>query len=204
VIKQLKTENGRTKKMKFKLKNVRLAFADIFAAKAFQGSPDARFGASLLIDPKDPQVKDLKKAMKELAIEKWGKKGSEIFEQLYSKEKTCLRDGNDDSCIKYDGFEDMFYIKASSKVKPTILDRDGVTRLEEIDGKPYSGCHVYATIDLWCQDNSFGKRINAQLTGVQFFKDGDSFSGGRPASLEDFEDLSDGTEDEDEDEEDLV
>ena len=32
-----------------------------------------------------------------------------------------------------------------------------------------------ASIDLWAQDNKYGKRINASLTHVQFVKDGDQF-----------------------------
>jgi len=42
---------------------------------------------------------------------------------------------------------------------------------------------------LWAQDNQFGKRVNAELLGVQFVRDGEPFGGGKPATPEDFEDL---------------
>jgi len=60
----------------------------------------------------------------------------------------------------------------------------------EADGVIYSGCYVNAIIDLWAQDNQFGKRINATLLGVQFAYDGDAFaSGGSGVSVDDFDDL---------------
>jgi hypothetical protein len=40
---------------------------------------------------------------------------------------------------------------------------------------PYAGCYVNATIVVWAQDNEHGKRINAQVKAVQFFKDGEAF-----------------------------
>ena len=64
------------------------------------------------------------------------------------------------------------------------------TPLVAENGKPYSGCFVNASLELWAQDNNYGKRVNATLMGVQFYKDGDSFSGGGVASEDDFDDLS--------------
>ncbi|WP_244126983.1 ssDNA-binding protein, partial [Xylella fastidiosa] len=64
------------------------------------------------------------------------------------------------------------------------------TPLAAQDGRPYAGCYVNANIELWAQDNNYGKRINASLGGVQFLRDGEAFAGGGVASVEDFEDLS--------------
>ncbi len=57
------------------------------------------------------------------------------------------------------------------------------------DGKPYSGCYVNGIVDIWAQDNGFGRRLNATLKGVQFVKDGDAFSGGTAVSADAFDDL---------------
>ncbi|MDC5277565.1 DUF2815 family protein, partial [Acinetobacter baumannii] len=75
--------------------------------------------------------------------------------------------------------------------------RNGKTPLVQADGRPYAGCYVNAAIELWCQDNNYGKRINASLRGVQFLKDGEAFAGGGVASEDDFEDLSAADETED-------
>ena len=53
---------------------------------------------------------------------------------------------------------------------------------------------VNATVNVWAQDNKYGKRVNAQLLGVQFYADGDSFGGGAVGSVDDFDDLAEGAE----------
>ena len=75
------------------------------------------------------------------------------------------------------------------KLRPLVVDADKSPLVAE-DGKPYSGCYVNASVELWPQDNNYGKRVNATLMGVQFFRDGESFSGGGVASEDDFDDVT--------------
>jgi len=99
-----------------------------------------------------------------------------------------LHDG--DAKAEYEGFEGNKFVSARAKVRPTVFDQQR-QELSEADGKPYSGCYVNASIELWAQDNSFGKRINAQLRGVQFLRDGDAFAGGsRPADADEFDEIA--------------
>ena len=49
---------------------------------------------------------------------------------------------------------------------------------------------VNAIIEIWPQDNQFGKRVNASLLGVQFVKDGERLAGGGVAAADDFEAIS--------------
>ena len=67
-------------------------------------------------------------------------------------------------------------------------------RGDEPSGRPYAGCYVNAVLEFWAQDNKFGKRVNATLMGVQFFRDGDAFSGGGAASDDDFDDVTSGAD----------
>ncbi len=80
-----------------------------------------------------------------------------------------------------------------TKPRPTVIDRDR-TALIQADGRPYAGCYVNAVVDIWAQDNNFGKRINASLSGVQFLRDGDAFAGGGVAAPDDFDDISEGAD----------
>jgi hypothetical protein len=91
----------------------------------------------------------------------------------------------------YDGFPGNLYISARNPVRPTVLDADK-TPLVAADGKPYAGCYVNVSLELWAQDNKYGKRVNATLMGVQFYRDGDSFTGGGAADESDFDDVSAG------------
>lgn len=81
------------------------------------------------------------------------------------------------------------YVSARNALRPLVVDVNKAPLTAE-DGKPYAGCYVNASIELWTQDNNYGKRVNATLRGVQFYKDGESFAGGGVASDDDFDDLT--------------
>lgn len=181
--------------MKIKLQNVRAAFLKIWTAEFVNGGDVATFGSSFLLDPKDPQVKKIEEAMAAVAKEKWGAKSDAIMKEMKAGGKLALKNG--DSKASYEGFDGMMFISATSKTRPLALNRDK-SPLTEADGVLYSGCYVNVSLELWAQDNSWGKRINAQLGGVQYFGPGDAFSGGGSAADEDdFDELADGADAED-------
>jgi hypothetical protein len=65
-----------------------------------------------------------------------------------------------------------------------------------VDNRPYSGCYVNCIIELWAQNNAYGKRINANLLAVQFYKDGQPFGdAGANASVNDFDAFDDESDD---------
>ena len=175
--------------MKLKLNNVRLAFPVLFEAKTVNGEGKPAFSASFLLDPADPQVKALNQAIEQVAKDKWGAKAEAILKQMRAQDKVALHDG--DLKANYDGFPGNLYVSARSATRPLVIDKDK-SPLTEQDGKPYAGCFVNASIELWPQDNNYGKRVNASLRGVQFFRDGDAFAGGGAASEDEFDDISSG------------
>lgn len=176
--------------MKVKLTNVRLAFPVLFEARTVNGEGKPAFSASFLLDPADPQVKALNQAIEQVAKDKWGAKAEAILKQMRAQDKVALHDG--DLKANYDGFPGNLYVSARSATRPLVIDKDK-SPLTEQDGKPYAGCFVNASIELWPQDNNYGKRVNASLRGVQFFRDGDAFAGGGGAASEDeFDDISSG------------
>lgn len=175
--------------MKLKLNNVRLAFPVLFEAKTVNGEGKPAFSASFLIDPADPQVKTLNAAIDQVANDKWGAKAAAILKQMRATDKVALHDG--DLKSNYDGFPGNLYVSARSTTRPLVINNDK-SPLTEQDGKPYAGCFVNASIELWAQDNNYGKRVNASLRGVQFLRDGDAFAGGGAASEDEFDDISAG------------
>lgn len=172
--------------MKLKLKNVRLAFPVLFEAKTVNGEGEPAFSASFLMPPDHPSVADINAAVEEIGKGKWGAKWPSIKKELAAKDKLPIHDG--DLKERYAGFAGNVYVNARSKVRPGVFDRDTST-LQASDGKPYAGCYVVGSIELYAQDNNYGKRVNATLRGVQFLKDGEAFSGGAPAGADEFEDL---------------
>ena len=175
--------------MKLRLNNVRLAFPTLWEAKTVNGEGKPAFSATFLIDPADPQVATINKAIDAVAAEKWGAKATAILAGARKADKVCLHDG--DLKATYDGFAGNLYVSARNPVRPLVIGADKAP-LVESDGKPYAGCYVNVSLELWAQDNNYGKRVNATLMGVQFFRDGDAFAGGGVASDDDFDDVSSG------------
>ena len=171
-----------------KLRNVRLAFPHLFEPSSFVGSDEAKYNATFLIPKDDEQVKAVNAVMQTVAVDKWANKGAAILKELIAGGRVCLRDG--DQKDQYDGFAGCMSLSASNKLAPKVLDRDK-SILSKDNGKPYAGCYVVCSLDIWAQDNQYGKRINATLRGVQFLSDGDAFVGGGPVKDDEFDDLAD-------------
>lgn len=158
-----------------KLTNVRLSFPELFRPKKVKENDEPKYAASFLIDKadQDDQIKKLRKLVAQIAHEKWG-------EKIPKGVKYCIHAGDEKEYEGYD--ESIVFVSASSKKRPTVIDRD-MSPLAEDDGRPYAGCYVHAVLRLWTQDNNFGKRVNAELQGVQFHRDGEAF-GAAPFNAE--------------------
>ena len=162
---------------KIKLNNVRLSFPSLFRKAEFQGKA-GKYEATFLLD---------KKAHADLIA----KLDAEIKEGIKSNFKTaklpadkvCLKDGDE---FEYDGYAGCMSFKASNGKRPMVIDKDK-SPLTEDDERLYAGCYVNAIVELWYQNNQYGKRVNANLLGVQFFKDGEPFADGTSASEDDFD-----------------
>ncbi len=163
---------------KMMLKNVRLSFPSLFHKASFDGN-EGKFESTLLIDKSDKKTKDVIDAAIAEAI-------TEAKVKVPS-DKRCLKDGDESD---YDGYEGHWSFKAASSKRPTVIDRDK-TPIIEADEKVYAGCYVNAVVDIWIQNNKFGKRVNANLYGIQFVKDGEPFGLGATDVTESFDDLDD-------------
>lgn len=173
------------------LKNVRLAFPNLFEPTTVAGEGKPRYSATLLIPSDHPQIAEIRAAQDAIAKEKWRDKAAAIVRGLDKQDKLALHDG--DTKSKYDGFPGNFFVSAAAQenAAPTVIDRDR-SPLSAKSGRPYAGCMVNASIELWAQDNNYGQRVNAQLRGIQFYADGDSFSAGRPADADEFDEVTEG------------
>ena len=159
-----------------KLKNVRLSFASLFKKATF-GGEETKYEGTFLIDKETQadQIAEINTAIAAMLKEKKAK---------LSPDRICFKDGDE---IDYDGYAGHMSIKASNAKRPIVIDRDK-SPLTEDDGRPYSGCYVNAVLELWFQDNTWGKRVNANLLATQFSKDGEPFGeGGASVSVDDFD-----------------
>lgn len=179
--------------MKVKLKNVRLSFADLFVACVFEEGSEPKYSATFIVEPESANATALAQAVKAVAEEKFKTRAASVLKDLEKKDRVAYRTEpmiSGKTGEVYLGFEGMHWVKASNGTRPLLIDRDR-TLLQKEDGKPYSGCYVNASIDVWAQEHAkFGNRINASLLGVQFFRDGEAF-GGAIASTDEFDPFDD-------------
>ena len=179
------------------LKNVTLAFPAI-AEPDQVGDGKPAYSARFVIDPSDKaNIEAVEAALREVATLKWKDKAPEIQKMLEEEKLVCFSKSEYRSRKTgktYGGFEGMYHIGTrSEKTKPTAVDRTGaeVTSGPEIERMFYSGCKVHAKVELWAQDNGFGRRLNATTLGVMFAGEGQHFGGGAGAAQpEDFAGLA--------------
>lgn len=150
------------------VKNVRISFPSLFTKPVINGQ-EGKFGAKFILDPESNKaaIRDLESRIAVLVRDK-------LKNIKLPSEKKCLRSGDDMARPEY---EVSMVLSASNKVRPVVIDKRGQPLSEE-DGLIYSGCRVNAKVDLWAQDNKFGKRINATLIAVQFQADDEPLGGG--------------------------
>ena len=153
---------------KIKMQAVRLSFPSLFNTAKFGGEDTGKYEATFVLDKVEHAevIAGIKAQIERL-----------MKEELKSKvpsDKLCLKDGDE---MGRPEFEGKYTIKASTKKRPLVINRDK-SPITESDNVIYAGCYVNAIVSLWAQNNSWGRRINAQLDGVQFCRDGEAFGDG--------------------------
>lgn len=170
---------------KIKVQNVRLSFPSLFQQAVFGGESTGKYEATFILNKVEHKdvIEQIKAAMQ--TIQK------DVIKSKVASDKLCLKDGDESG---RDEFAGCYTIKASTKKRPLIIDRDR-SPITEDDNKVYAGCYVNAIFSLWGQANSYGKRVNAQLDGVQFAKDGEPF-GDSGISVNEFDAFGDAADEE--------
>lgn len=153
---------------KIKMQAVRLSFPSLFNTAKFGGEDTGKYEATFVLDKVEHAevIAGIKAQIERL-----------MKEELKGKvpsDKLCLKDGDE---MGRPEFEGKYTIKASTKKRPLVINRDK-SPITESDNVIYAGCYVNAIVSLWAQNNNYGKRINAQLDGVQFCRDGEAFGDG--------------------------
>lgn len=160
----------------------RFSYAHVFTPKAIDENSDPKYSVNLIIPKSDTTtVENIKKAIEAAKaagkVNNWGGK-------IPANLKLPLRDGDaerpDDPV-----YEDAWFINASSKNQPGIVDANREQILDTTEF--YSGCYGRASINFYPFAKSGNKGVAAGLNNVQKLKDADKLAGGTSAA-EDFAD----------------
>jgi hypothetical protein len=158
-----------TENYEIPLKNVRVSYPHLFEPHAMNPGDKPAYSATFLLHKVEHAalIKEIAQKMKALAAENYKDK------RLPPPDKLCLRDGDLSNRAEYEGH---WTLSARETTRPVVVNKDR-SPLVESDDVIYAGCVVNARIRLWTQDNSYGRRVNANLLGVQFVKDGERMGG---------------------------
>jgi len=192
--------------MKFYIKGARLSYVQsLFEAKVVNNQGKPKFSVASIIEPATQgfagdanpdapagQAKgyrygdfkaELSKAILAVATEKWGAKAMEVLLLLKAQNRLPLHDGSEKGATP--GYAGNLYMNASNEIRPMVRNKNGA-QLQASDGVIYSGSYGDVVVDIWPQDNQFGKRVNASLMAVTFNRDGDRLAGGVAATDDDY------------------
>jgi hypothetical protein len=167
-----------------KMPNVRISFPNLFQTSVFAGEDTGKYDATFILDKEDHKdlIKEIKVKMKGLADEK-------LKGKMPADDKLCLKDGDE---TERDEQQGCYVLKASTKKRPMVLDRDRAPVVES-DNVIYPGAYVNSIVTLWAQDNAYGKRLNASLDGVMFCEHGEPF-GPPPIAADEFDAFEDASD----------
>ena len=174
------------------LKNVMLSFPALAEPQSF-GEGEPAYGAKFPIKPNSEHQKQLEEAILAEAKEQWKDKADSVVNMLIEDGKVAFVKKvyrSKKTGEPYAGFEGAHYLSTrNAKTQPTVFNEYGeqLTSKGDIERKAYSGAIVNASLEIWAQDNKWGRRINCTLRGVMLTGEGENIGGASaPASADDF------------------
>lgn len=123
-----------------------------------------------------------------VATQQWREHAMSTLAMLRKEGRICLSTDPklDRNGVPAEAYIGQARITTRSRVRPAVFDADGTPLLNDT-GRLYDGCYVHAIVSLWVQDHpKGGRRVNANVVGVRFAKDGDAFSGGQTIGADAF------------------
>lgn len=169
---------------------VRFSYCHVFEPTSVQEDQEKKYSVSIIIDKKDKKlIAEIKKRI-DAAIEQ-GKTAK--FAGKVKGLKIPLRDG-DEERDGDEAYAGSYFINATSKTKPGIVDADLNPIMKQDDF--YSGCYGRASLNFYPFNKAGNKGVAVGLNNLQKLEDGDPLSG-RVSAEVDFSDGEGGPEDDD-------
>ena len=155
----------------------RVSFPAVFKPTAFEGA-EPKYSVTMLFD-KRTDISALKALAKAALIKKWPDPAS----RPTTMRNPPFRDGDKEK-PDVAGYANTIFVRASSKIRPGIVDAGRNAILDETDF--YAGCYARATLVAYGYDQKGNKGVAFGLQNIQKLRDGEAFSG-RAKAEDDFE-----------------
>lgn len=157
-----------TKQQKFRkvvTPEFRVSFAHVFQPQSAFDNQEPKYSIVMLFPKKGTDLTQLKQLLQDAAREKWG-------EKIPKPLRNPIRDGDEKDM---DGYKDHWFVSATSKTKPGLVDQGLQPILSAEDF--YSGCYARATVTAFAYDKAGNRGIAFGLQNIQKLRDGEPFSG---------------------------
>ena len=154
---------------------VRFSYCDVFQPRAVNEGDEPKYSICVLINKNDKETVEKIKAAVNAAIGSntstlAGKNGQVNRATL----KLPLRDGDTDRPDD-PAFEGMYFLNATTKRKPAVVDIDRNPILDP--GEFYSGCYGRISLNFYAYNFQGTKGIAVGLNAIQKIKDGEPLGG---------------------------
>jgi hypothetical protein len=183
---QQANDNSASKEIIFQ--DVRLDWFDFYVPAVIRGNTEMkpRYSATLIFAPTHPFATDVANAIKHVAVAKWGADADRVLAALKADAALPLQDGAKKMRPEYEGMLFVAAHRAEKKGPPIIVDRQlKVLKALDRQDQPYRGCYVNGKVDIYAWKHpTAGNQINVGLNVIQFFRDGDAFTGGAPPTVD--------------------
>ena len=158
---------------------IRFSYANVYEPKKAEGSEEAKYSTSILIEKKQKEIEqEIRKAIEKEKQENLAKFGGVIPKNLWIP----LRDGDVDRPENED-YAGHYFLNASSKTAPEIVDKKRQPILDKTAF--YSGCYGYVSLTFYAFNKNGNKGIACGLNNIMKTKDGEPL-GGRSRAEDDF------------------
>ena len=164
----------------------RLAFVNAFKPRAAQPGAPLKYGVTIMVPKKDPQVKLIRDAISKVADAKWGP-GSSKKLGVQNGIRMILRDG-EERVADWPEFKGMMFMAANSDRQPGIIDRHG----QEVISPQgcYSGVEAQVQVNFYPTETG-GRCVAAGLNNIRVLRLLDGFTGAQKPEDVDWGDTSD-------------
>jgi len=163
---------------------VRLSYAHIWEPTSVEEGGDKKYSVSIIIPKKDKKtIAKIERAIEAAKNGGKGKWGGKIPKNL----KMPLRDGDEDR-PEDEAYENSYFINASSKTRPGIVDANCRPIDPENQEEVYSGCYAIASLNMFAFNAAGNKGIAAGLNNIMKIREGEPL-GGRVAADVDFKEV---------------
>lgn len=176
----------------------RLAFPEVFKARAFEAGGREKFAITMLFpktgDPLIPSLPggaagllEIRKLVYRAIVAKWGKETEKwptnlraldvrTALSLTGKDGWPLRDG-DEASIEWEGFAGNVFVRASSQFAPGIVDAQRNPVLDQ--GKVFGGLICRAEVNAFAYEQRGNRGVTLGLNHLQILKNDGTVYGGR-------------------------